>query len=123
MAERRQINVLCCVAVRVLQDDKALYVILILRDTTMNWYRRHGSPSNPALLTGVDLACETAENLPLGYWLQLRLFQRSPHSLLVSEDSIETRIRLDSDAVLPCRVRFPHVHLQRRIDFPIFIDC
>ena len=79
-----------CLAVCAAIDGKVAICDLDPQGSLSDWYRRRGSPSNPHLLTGADLASDAAEALRLTSDYDYVFFDGPPGSLLVTEDCIQT---------------------------------
>lgn len=55
-----------------------------------DWYKRRGSPDNPALLTGADLASEAIESLKQTSGYDFVFLDGPPGALMVTEDAVRT---------------------------------
>ena len=78
-----------CLAVRASQDAQAAVVDLDPQSSTSAWYKRRGSPDNPALLLGEDRASDAVEALRLTSPYDYILVDGPTNALLVTEDAVK----------------------------------
>lgn len=80
-----------CLAVRAMQDESKVAVCdLDPQSSYSDWYRRRGSPDNPALFTGEDRASDAVEALRRTTDRDVVFLDGPPGSLLVTEDAIKS---------------------------------
>jgi len=77
-----------CLAVRASDEARVAVCDLDPQSSYSEWYRRRGSPENPALLVGADRASEAVEALRLTSPYQYVFLDGPPGALLVTEDAI-----------------------------------
>jgi len=87
-------------AVRAMQDGARVAVCdLDPQSSYSDWYRRRGSPDNPALLLGEDRASDAVETLRLNSAYEFVFLDGPPGSLLVTQDAI----RASNFVLIPIR--------------------
>lgn len=79
-----------CLAVRASQDGLAAVCDLDPQGSYSDWYKRRGSPDNPALLTGAEFASDAVEGLRNASAYKFVILDGPPGALLVTEDAIKT---------------------------------
>lgn len=75
-------------AVRASKDGLTAVCDLDPQGSYSDWYKRRGSPDNPALLTGAELASEAVESLRLTSAYEYVFFDGPPGALMVTEDAV-----------------------------------
>lgn len=75
-------------AVRASQDKLTAVCDLDPQGSYSDWYRRRGSPDNPALLVGAELASDAVEALLLTSPYEYVFLDGPPGALIVTEDAI-----------------------------------
>lgn len=79
-----------CLAVAASEKGRVAVCDLDPQGSFSDWYRRRGSPDNPMLLHGADLASEAVEALRLTSAYDFVFVDGPPGALTVTEDAIET---------------------------------
>lgn len=83
-------TVATCLAARAAQEAKVAVCDLDPQSSYSEWYKRRGSPDNPALLTGAERASDAVEALKLTSPYDFIFLDGPPGSLLVTEDAIQS---------------------------------
>ena len=78
-----------CLAVRASQDGATAVVDLDPQSSYSAWYKRRGSPDNPALLVGEDRASDAVEALQLTSPYDYIFVDGPTNALLVTEDAVK----------------------------------
>jgi chromosome partitioning protein len=77
-----------CLAVRASLDEPTAVVDLDPQSSYSDWYKRRGSPVNPALLLGEDRASDAVEALRLTSPYNFIFVDGPTNALLVTEDAV-----------------------------------
>lgn len=78
-----------CLAVRASQDGLAAVCDLDPQGSYSDWYKRRGSPDNPALLTGAEYASDAIDGLRNASAYDFVILDGPPGALSVTEDAIK----------------------------------
>jgi chromosome partitioning protein len=79
-----------CLAVRAAEDASVAVCDLDPQGSYSDWYRRRGSPDNPALLSGAELASDAIEGLRRTSAYDFVFLDGPPGALMVTEDAVKS---------------------------------
>lgn len=78
-----------CLAVRASSDGMTAVCDLDSQGSYSDWYKRRGSPDNPALLVGADFASDALEGLRNASPYEYVLLDGPPGAIGVTQDAVE----------------------------------